>query len=494
MTRQEETTAGDGTHPGGDDGRGARLVVPLLLVSAFVVILNETIMSVALPSLSEDLGITASTGQWLTSAFMLVMAVVIPITGFLLQRFHLRRVFITAMTLFSTGTLLCFVAPDFTALLLGRVVQASGTAIMMPLLMTTVLNTVPADRRGRTMGNISVVIAVAPAIGPTLSGIILGALDWRWIFGLVLPIALLGLGLGAALIRNVTEPRPARIDVVSVVVSALAFGGLVYGFSGLGEGAEAGSPAPPGLSIAVGAAALALFVWRQVRLQREDRALLDLRVFASRQFALSAVLMAVSFMSLFGLIILIPFYMQNVLGHDTLVTGLTLLPGSLAMGLMAPVVGGLYDRFGPRPLISPGAAVAALAFWSMTAFGPDTPVAALVAAHTALSLGLGFMFTPLMTGALGSLRPALYAHGSAVVGTLQQLAGAAGTAVFVSVMSAVAAGLAADGSGPVAAELGGITTAFTVGAVVFTLAFAATFFVREAEGSRSAPEGAPGTP
>lgn len=170
-----------------DPDRADRFVIPLLLVSAFVVILNETIMGVALPELNRDLGISVSTGQWLTSAFMLVMAVVIPVTGYLLQRFHVRQVFITAMALFSFGTLLCFLASGFPALLAGRIVQAGGTAIMMPLLMTTVLNLVPADRRGRTMGNISIVISVAPAIGPTLSGLILDVLDWRWLFGLVRP-------------------------------------------------------------------------------------------------------------------------------------------------------------------------------------------------------------------------------------------------------------------------------------------------------------------
>ncbi|GHC81803.1 MFS transporter [Nocardiopsis terrae] len=483
MTRQPDATHDEeAAESGGADQKAARLVIPLLLVSAFVVILNETIMGVALPALNRDLGISVSTGQWLTSAFMLVMAVVIPVTGFLLQRFHLRQVFITAMSLFSLGTLICFLAPSFTFLLLGRIVQAGGTAIMMPLLMTTVLNMVPADRRGRVMGNISIVMAVAPAVGPTLSGFILSVLDWRWMFGLVLPIALLGLGLGAAFIRNVTEPRAARIDVLSVIVSAFAFGGLVYGFSSLGEAADPDAAVPPWTALVVGAVALVLFVWRQLRLQREDRALLDLRVFLSRQFSVSIALVMVSFMALFGTIILLPLYMQNVLGYDTLVTGLTLLPGGLVMGLLAPFVGRLYDRFGPRPLVTPGAAVVTLVMWGMTSFGVDTPIGYVVAAHMVLSVGLGLMFTPLLTGALGSLRPELYSYGSAVVGTVQQVAGAAGTATFIAVMSAVAAGQLGEGADAVAAEAGGIHVAFMLGAAITTLAFFASFLVR-----RSAP-------
>ncbi|MFD6952849.1 MFS transporter [Nocardiopsis sp. TSRI0078] len=491
MTGQPSSPEADGgsVRPhGGDETRANRFVIPLLLISAFVVILNETIMGVALPALTRDLGISVATGQWLTSAFMLVMAVVIPATGYLLQRFHVRQVFIAAMTLFSLGTLLCFLAPGFGFLLVGRVVQAMGTAIMMPLLMTTVLNLVPQDRRGRTMGNISIVMSVAPAVGPTLAGLILSVFDWRWMFGLVLPIAVLGLVLGALFIRNLTEPRAASIDLLSLPVSALAFGGLVYGFSGLGEG-EATAVVPPAAAIGVGAVALVLFVWRQLRLQRGDRALLDLRVFRSRQFSVSIVLVMISFMALFGTLIMLPVYMQNVLGHDTLVTGLTLLPGGLMMGLLAPVVGRLYDRFGPRPLVIPGAAVVSLVLWGMTLFDAHTPVGLVVAAHVLLSGGLGLMFTPLLTGALGSLRPELYSHGSAVVGTVQQVAGAAGTATFVAVMSATSAGLLADGSTEVGAQAVGVHAAFLLGAVVSVVAFAMTFFVRRV--GAGAAEGAP---
>lgn len=487
MTGQPTPDAAEAAEPQRPPGAD-KLVIPVLLVSAFIVILNETIMAVALPALNRDLGISVSTGQWLTSAFMLVMAVVIPVTGYLLQRFHIRQVFITAMSLFSLGTLVCFLAPGFTLLLLGRIVQASGTAIMMPLLMTTVLNMVAAERRGRTMGNISIVMSVAPAVGPTLSGLILNMLDWRWLFGLVLPIAIGGLVLGALFIRNITEPRAASIDVPSVLLSAPAFGGLVYGFSALSEGS--GGVVPPWLAIAVGAVALVGFVVRQLRLQRQERALLDLRVFRSRQFSISIGLVAVSFLALFGTLILLPVYMQYVLGLDTLATGLVMLPGGLVMGLLAPFVGRLYDRFGPRPLLIPGAALVAVVLWSMVLiFDTETAPAVVVGTHVCMSVGLGLMFTPLLTGALGSLDQKLYSHGSAVVGTIQQVAGAAGTATFTTVMTATAAGLAAGGMGEIAAQAAGINTAFTIGAVASVLAFGASFFVRgtKAEQQEQAP-------
>jgi DHA2 family lincomycin resistance protein-like MFS transporter len=464
-------------------------VIALLVVAAFVVILNETIMSVALPRLMEDLAITAATAQWLTTGFMLTMAVVIPLTGWLLERFNIRTVFFTAMTLFAVGTFIAAIAPGFGVLLTGRVIQAGGTAIMMPLLFTTVLNVVPPSHRGRMMGVISIVIAVAPAIGPTVSGIILSALDWRWMFWIVLPIAVLAIVLGAIWVKNVTVPQRVRFDVVSVILSALAFGGLIFGLSSIGEAASGHVLVPVWIPLVVGAIALVAFVWRQLRLQREDRALLDLRTFASSSFSLAVVLVVVAMGAMFGTLILLPIYLQQVLGLTTLETGLMLLPGGVLMGAIAPVVGSLFDRFGPRPLVIPGMIVAAAALWGMTTFDESSSVGWIIAVHLALNLGLGFVFTPLLTSALGSLPRPLYPHGSAIVGTVQQLAGAAGTALFVTVMSVVGASAAESGLAAVPAMAEGIHVAFIAGASIALAAVVLACFVRRpaADASGEAP-------
>ncbi|BBE22621.1 MFS transporter [Arthrobacter sp. MN05-02] len=475
------STGVDGALPARD-----KLVITLLLISAFVVILNETIMGVAIPRLVEDLGITVGAGQWLSTAFMLTMAVVIPVTGFLLQRFNTRPVFMAAMALFSLGTLIAAMAPGFGVLVVGRVVQATGTAIMMPLLMTTVMTLVPPMSRGKIMGNISIVISVAPALGPTISGAILSVLDWRWMFWLVLPISLAALAVGAAKMQNVTDPRRSAIDVPSVVLSAVAFGGVIYGLSQLGE-ASTGSAVPAWLPLVAGVLGLTAFVSRQLVLQRRDAALLDLRVFASRNFTISIVAIAISMMALFGTIILIPIYVQTVLGMDPLVSGLLLLPGGLAMGLLGPVVGRIYDRRGPRVLLVPGALLVSGVFWSMTRVTETTPVSLVLVAHVLLSVGLALMFTPLLTSALGSVEPRLYSHGSAVFGTAQQLAGAAGTALFISVMTLRSTSLAGAGTAADAALAGGIRAAFLYGAIIFLLAVVASFFVRAPEENGSSP-------
>ncbi|MCR2811018.1 MULTISPECIES: MDR family MFS transporter [unclassified Microbacterium] len=453
-------------------------MIALLVASAFVVILNETIMGVALPRLMVDLDITAATAQWLTTGFLLTMAIVIPLTGFLLARFPLRSLFFTAMSLFALGTLIAALSPGFEVLLAGRVVQASGTAIMLPLLFTTVLNVVPASHRGRMMGVISIVIAVAPAVGPTVSGIILSALDWRWMFWLVLPIAVIALSLGAVWVRNITETRPARFDVLSVVLSALGFGGLIYGLSSIGESASGHTPVPVWIPLAIGAFSLAMFVLRQLALQKTDTALLDLRTFTSRSFSLAVVLVVVVMAALFGSLILLPIYLQQVLSLDTLTVGLMLLPGGVLMGIVAPIVGSLFDRYGPTPLVIPGMIVAAGALWGMATFDEQSSIGWIVTVHVTLNIGLGFVFTPLLTSALGSLPRKLYSHGSAIVSTIQQVAGAAGTALFITLMSVGAADAAAAGAGEVTATNAGVHAAFLLGACVATAAVVLAFFVR----------------
>lgn len=465
-----------------------RLVIGLLLVSAFVVILNETIMGVAIPHLMADLKIPASSAQWLTSAFMLTMAVVIPVTGFLLQRLNTRPVFILAMSLFSAGTLVCALAPGFPMLVVGRIVQASGTAIMMPLLMTTIMNLVPPHSRGKTMGNISIVISVAPAIGPTISGLILSSLDWRWLFLLVLPIALAALARGASKIENVTVPSKAPLDVISVVLSAIGFGSFVFGVSELGAPEAGATPLDPRVMLVAGAAVIAIFVWRQIHLQKHERALLDLRTLQTKTFTIAAGMMAILMMSMFGVFILLPIYLLSVLGQTTLTTGLLLLPGGLIMGLCAPFVGRLFDRYGPARLVIPGAILFSGVMWSLTFISTTTPVWVVLAIHIVLSIGLALMFTPLFTVSLGSLPPKLYSHGSAIIGTTQQVAGAAGTTLYVAIMTWRAAILTQGEADAATATVGGMQSAFFVGALISLAAVVASFYVRRPPGQ---PEGQP---
>lgn len=472
-----EHLPGDGIPAGSAPADEARvtLVLRLLTVAAFVVILNETLMMNALPPLMDVFDIDAAAGQWLTTGFMLTMAVVIPMTGWLLQRVSIRTAYALAMGTFIVGTIICLVAPTFVVLLFGRVVQAGGTAVMMPLLMTSIMTMVPAHRRGRVMGNLTLAMSVAPAMGPTVSGLILELGSWRWLFGVVLPIAVVVAVGGFTLLRGSEPGRPSRLDALSVLLTALGFGGLVYGLSALGE-TSGGSGVNPLLALLVGVVTLGLFVWRQIVLQGRDEPFLDLRTLRVSRFAVALVLMCLAFMSLIGAMLLLPIALQAVRGMSTLESGLVLMPGALAMGLLGPVVGRLYDRVGPRPLVVPGSLVLAGAMAALALSVEHAPWWVIVALHTTISVAMAFLFTPVFTTGLGALPQRLSSHGSALLGAAQQVAGAAGAALVVAVMQIVALGLADDGMSEAEATGGGIRagllvgTALTVGVVALALA------------------------
>lgn len=477
------------------DAREMRIIW-LLLVAAFVAILNETTMGIAIPHLNDDLGIPPELGQWLTSAFMLTMAVVIPTTGFLLQRFTTRQVFLAASSSFSLGTLICLVAPGFEVLLAGRVVQATGTGIMMPLLMTTMMTVVPPHMRGRMMGRVGMVISLAPAIGPTMSGAVLDSLGWRYLFVIVLPIALISLSLGAKWMTNIGETTKAPIDLWSVLLSALGFGAVVYGLSQFGAGhgavpeevaqAPVAGAADSGVSpvivaiiaLSFGVVALAVFVWRQLSLQRADRALLDLRVFSTKNYTLAVVVMTVIAMAMFGTLTLLPQYLQNVVGMEALESGLILLPGSVLMGVLAPLMGRAYDKFGPRVLLIPGTLMVSSALFFYSTVGETTGWQVLVAVQTVMSVGLAMSFTPLFSASLGSLQRRLYSHGSAALNTLQQVGGAAGVAILIGLYSSILHAGEDDGVVSTVAGAEGARTAFLVAAIISLVAVALAPFIR----------------
>lgn len=441
--------------------RRTPVVVRLLVVATFVVILNETIMINAIPRLMESFQVTEHAAQWVSTAFMLTMAAVIPVTGWFLQRVSTRTAYATAMGVFLAGTALAAAAPVFEVLLLARVVQAAGTAVMMPLLMTTLMTVVPESDRGRVMGNVTMAISVAPALGPTVSGLVLQLGSWRLLFLLVLPIAAAVTWSGLRQLENVGEPVVSDMDWFSVVVAGLGFGSLVYGLSRFAEGEV-------GLPIAIAAVGVVLvggFVARQLRLQRTGSPLLDLRAFRYSTFTKALVLMSVAFMTMMGSMILLPLYLQNVRPLSPLETGLLAMPGGLAMGLLGPTVGRIFDRFGGRVLVIPGSVGIVASLVGFSQISMSTPYWQVLGLHMMMMVCLAATFTPVFTLGLGALPMHLYSHGSSILGTLQQVAAAFGTALAVTVMT-LRAQQAVESVGPVEAQLGGMQVAFAVSALI----------------------------
>jgi DHA2 family lincomycin resistance protein-like MFS transporter len=463
MTTTPERSSAPTAPPGEAPDYG---VLRWLVLATFVVILNETVMINAIPRLTEEFGVTTRSAQWLTSGFLLTMAVVIPITGWFLQRVTTRQAFGTAMAVFCTGTLVCGLAPVFEVLLLGRIVQAAGTAVMMPLLMTTLMTIVREQDRGRIMGNVTLAISVAPALGPAVSGVVLALGSWRLLFAVVLPVALAITYVGLRNLADVGETRAGAIDWTSVALSAFGFGPLVFGLSQLGEGSGTGPAWLPTASLLVGVAALVVFVLRQLRLQRSGAPLLDLRTLTHRTYALALGLMAVAFMAMLGSMILLPLYLQGVRGLSELQTGLLVMPGGIAMGLLGPQVGKVFDRVGGRPLVIPGSFGALVALSLLTQVGATTSVFFVLGAHVLLMVSLAAIFTPVFTLGLGALPPELYSHGSSLLATLQQVAAAAGTAIVVAVVASRETSLLDGGASEVAALVGGNQWGFAVGALL----------------------------
>ncbi|MBD2871691.1 MDR family MFS transporter [Paenibacillus arenilitoris] len=451
-----------------------------LIIGMFVAGLNETLMGNALPEFMKSFGVSAATGQWLSTAYMLVVGVLVPVTAIMQQWFTTRQIFLSAMSLFLVGTVSSAVAPEFGVLLVGRIIQAMGTGMLMPLVMNVIMTIYPPEKRGGAMGMFGLVVMFAPAIGPTISGLIIDGLSWRWLFYLVIPFALLSIIIGAVVLKNVSEVTKPRVDLLSIVMSTIGFGGIVYGFSNAGE--HGWSEPVVVWTIAAGSVSLLLFVWRQLLLKEP---VMDLRAFRYPTFALIVVLMFVLMMTFFSSAIMLPIFMQGVLMITAFKSGLILLPGGFVNGLMAPISGMLFDKFGPRITIIPGLAIVVISLWQFTRFDEATSTGFIAAVHIALMIGSALVMMPAQTAGLNQLPNHLHPHGTAILNTLQQVSGAIGTALYISIMSGGQKHYLSGVNDPQApAEIAnglatGINNAFIFGGVIAIVALVLSLFLRK---------------
>ncbi len=408
-------------------------LMTILLSGAFITILNQTLLGTALPVIMVDLNLTESTVQWLQSIFMLVNGIMIPVTAFLIQRFSTRSLFLTAMSLFAFGTAIAAFAPTFSLLMIGRIFQASGAGIMMPLLQTILFLVFPLEKRGQAMGMFGLVIAFAPAIGPTLSGWLVDQFHWRSVFFVVLPIALFTIIGASIFLKNVTEQKDIKVDVTSIILSTLGFGGLLYGFSIAGN-VGWGSVQVYG-TIILGAISLLIFITRQLKLETP---MLEFRVFQYKIFSLTTGLGMIVFMSMIGTAVILPLFMQNMLEVSALDSGLVLLPGAIIMGLMNPVTGRLFDKFGARWLAIPGFSILVITTYLFTNLSTDTSLTYMAVMNAIRMLSISMVMMPVTTAGLNQLPEHLIPHGTAMSNTFRQMSGAIGTAVLVTIMSTTA--------------------------------------------------------
>lgn len=405
-------------------------IIIILMAGAFVAILNSTLLNIALPSISKDFDVSASVGQWLVTGYMLINGIMIPTTAFLIQKFSTRRLFITAITLFSIGTLIAGIAPSFAVLLLSRMIQASGSAIMMPVLMNFLLTSFPVEKRGSAMGIFGLIMTFAPAIGPTLSGYIVEHYDWRMLFHVISPIAIIVLLAAIFVIRDKKEKVSIKIDILSVILSSFGFGGLLYGFSSAGS--KGWSSIHVYGTLIIGVIALVLFVLRQLKLPVP---MLEFRTFKYPLFTLSAGISIVLNIALFSGMLLMPMYIQTVRGISPFHSGLLLLPGAIIMGIMSPITGRLFDKFGARILALIGLSLTAITTYMFSQLTMTTSTTTLIIIYAIRMFGMSMVMMPIMTNGLNQLPARLNPHGTALNNTLSQVSGAIGSAIMITIMT-----------------------------------------------------------
>ncbi len=405
-------------------------MIAILFIGAFVAFLNNTLLNVALPTIMDEFSVKPSVVQWLTTGYMLINGILIPASAFFVQKFTNRKLFITAMMLFTLGTLLAMLAPSFGVLVAARMIQASGSAMMMPLLMNIMLTAFPIERRGTAMGIFGLVMITAPAIGPTLSGWIIEHYSWRTLFGIILPFSILTLVYAFFKLRNITPNRDMKLDVFSLVLSSVGFGGLLYGFSSAGDMGW-GAPLVFG-TITVGAAALILFIVRQLRM---DDPMLDFRIYKYPMFALSSVISIVVSVAMFSGMILTPLYVQTIRGISPFHSGILMLPGAIVMGIMSPITGRLFDKYGPKVLAIVGLIITTVSTYYLSKLGMDSGYYYIMLIYTVRMFGISMVMMPVMTNGLNQLPMLSNPHGTAMNNTLQQVSGAIGSAVLLTIMT-----------------------------------------------------------
>ncbi|WP_353463380.1 DHA2 family efflux MFS transporter permease subunit [Mammaliicoccus sciuri] len=405
-------------------------ILVAMMFGMFIAILNQTLLNVALPVINNEFSISASTGQWLMTGFMLVNGILIPISAFLISKYSYRRLFLIAMTLFTVGSIICALSFNFPMMMTGRVIQAVGAGVLMPLGSNVFMTIFPPEKHGAAMGTLGIAFILAPAIGPTLSGWIVQNYHWNVMFYGMFAIGLVSIFISFFWFRIYQKTSNPKPDVQGIIFSTLGFGLLLYGFSEAGN--DGWTSLTVSLSLIIGVIFTALFVIREVRMKNP---MLDMSALKYSGFTLTTIINVIVTMSLFGGMILLPIYLQNLRGFTPLDSGLLLLPGSLIMGFMGPIAGKMLDSFGIKPLALIGLTIMTFATWELTQLNMDTPYTTILVIYIVRSFGMSFIMMPIMTAGMNSLPQRLIPHGNAISNTVRQLAGSIGTAILVTVMT-----------------------------------------------------------
>ena len=434
-------------------------IVAVVVLGAFLALLNQTVMSPALPVIMADFGIDASTAQWIMSIYPLVSGIMVPVSAYLIDKFSTRKLFFGALVAFAAGTLLCAVAPDFLWLIVGRVLQAAGSGVLMPLVAVVPMLVFPVEKRGTAMGMAGIVMSAGPAVGPVAGGAVIDAFGWRAMVGAIVPLSLIVLVMGVFMLKNVGELKNPKLDFASVALSTVAFGGLLYGFSTV---SSLGWTSPVVLgSVAAGVVCLVLFARRQGKLEQP---LLDLGCLRTREFRVAAIIVTLINAACLVTNTLLPLLLQTALGASAFETGMAMLPAAAVGIIISPISGVVFDKFGPRVISVVGLALMTGALFALSLSSTATPILVVALFCMLQAAGQALANMPVNTWGVNALRNEMIAHGNANTG--RQVAGGLCTALIVTVMTSVTAGGTAAGATLQAATTAGAGVAYKVCAAI----------------------------
>nr|WP_152658223.1 MDR family MFS transporter [Oceanobacillus sp. CFH 90083] len=407
-------------------------VIPImtsLLIAGFIGLFFETALNMAFSDLMQVFDITPATVQWLTTGYLLTIGILVPVSALLMQWFPTRTLFIASVFFSILGTASAAIAPSFNMLLVARVLQAIGTGLLLPLMYHVVLVIIPAKKRGTAMGLIGLVMMTSLALGPTISGLVIEKLSYQWLFWLAIPFYMIALLCGVFYMQNVSAISKPKIDILSILFSTAGFGGVVYGFSGIGKDENTVIVI---VTLSIGILSLLLFAFRQFSIPSP---MVNLRAFKQPMFALGTVMVGINMIIILTANLLLPIYLQDGMAFTALLAGLILLPGGILNGIMSPINGRLFDRFGPKWLVLLGFIISLIALWAFSKIQSGTSVEIIIGVYMCLMVGTSMVMMPAQTNGLNQLEAELYPHGSAIVNTIQQVSGALGTAGAATMMT-----------------------------------------------------------
>jgi MFS transporter, DHA2 family, lincomycin resistance protein len=455
------------------------LIMIPLLIGGFIALLNETLLNVAFPQLTLSLHVTTSTVQWLATAYMLVIGISVPVIAFLLENITTKSLYLFAMMLFSIGTVCCGFSQTFPMLLVSRMLQGVGTGMLIPIMMNTILAIYPPEKRGAAIGLSLIVVVFAPAIGPTLSGLVLQYLNWHWLFFSTLPLAFIAIILGMFNLKNVSHLSKPKIDGLSIILSIIGFGGLILGICSIETMGFFNATVI--ITLFCGIAGLTLFTLRQLSLKQP---MLEMRAFRFPMFSLSTCLLLIAFMIPFSINIILPTYLQNILGLTPSAAGLALLLGGIICGVITPLSGMLYDKMGAKPLVITGFAVLIVTMLFFSHISASMSLAFLIVLHCLTFFGTSLVNTPIQTNALNQLPKEYNAHGVAITNTVQQIAAAFGSSLYIGLMGAIQLNYLSKLKNPTilqqhTAVISGVNSAFTAALIMVVIALILSFFIKK---------------